>query len=209
MEKTKVAIVDDHILIASALASMVESIAGYKVLFEAANGERMKEKMHGGINLPEIVLLDISMPEMDGFATAEWLRSHHPATLVMALTMEDDDEKIIRMIRSGAHGYLLKTIQPHELANALQQLLQNGYYYTGDVMKALRKPASAERIADLTQKENELLKLLCTEMPYKDIAAQLFLGVRTVEGYAAALMEKLGVKSRIGLVLLCAKKGLL
>jgi DNA-binding NarL/FixJ family response regulator len=201
--------VDDHTLIAKALASMVEGIQGYEVLFEAANGERMKEKMHSGTNVPEIVLLDISMPEMDGFATAEWLRSHHPATLVMALTMEDDDEKIIRMIRAGAHGYLLKTIQPAELANALQQLMENGYYYTGDVMKALRKPASGERIAELTPKENELLKLLCTEMPYKEIAAKLFFGVRTVEGYAGTLMEKLGVKSRIGLVLLCAKKGYL
>jgi DNA-binding NarL/FixJ family response regulator len=209
MEKTKVAIVDDHILIASALASMVESIAGYEVLFEAANGERMKEKMHSGMNVPDIVLLDISMPEMDGFAAAEWLRSNYPGILIMALTMEDDDEKIIRMIRSGAHGYLLKTIQPHELENALKQLVHNGYYYTGDVMKALRKPAAAESIAELTQKEGELLKLLCTEMPYKDIAAQLFLGVRTVEGYAGTLMEKLGVRSRIGLVLLCAKKGLL
>lgn len=209
MKKYSVAIVDDHTLIAKALSVMIEGMKDFEVLFEAGNGLQLMDKMVNKKNIPDIILLDISMPQMDGFATAKWITENHPAVLVMALTMEDDEEKILKMIRNGARGYLLKSIQPHELEAALLQLAKEGFYYAGNVIRALTGNVMNinKKISEFSPRENELLQLLCTDLSYKEIADKMFLSVRTVEGYAGALMEKLEVKTRVGLVLLAVKKG--
>lgn len=124
-----IVIVDDHLLIAKAIASIIEQFMGYEVLYECEHGAALIERFQVMQNIPDIVLLDISMPVMDGRETAGWLREHHPQVLVMALTMQGDDASLIGMIKSGAKGYLQKNVHPTELERALQMLVQKGVYY--------------------------------------------------------------------------------
>jgi DNA-binding NarL/FixJ family response regulator len=127
--KYKVAIADDHLLIAKAISSIVEGFKDFEVLYEVENGKVLQERMENSVSKPDIVLLDISMPVMDGFATAQWLRENHPAVLIMALSVQDDDESLIKMIKAGARGYLHKNVHPAELEKALQTLVSKGMYY--------------------------------------------------------------------------------
>lgn len=210
--KHTIVIVDDHLLIAKAIASVIENFAAYEVLYEAENGSNMIEHFKVQKNVPDIVLLDISMPVMNGFETAAWLKENHPAVKVMALTMQGDDESLIKMIKAGANGYLNKNVHPTELEKALNALCENGFYYpdwaTSKVLYAIahETTASAENVK-LTNREAEFLKYTCTELTYKEIGEKMFCSGRTVESYRNSLFEKLGVKTRVALALYAVKTG--
>lgn len=212
MSQLSVVIVDDHILIAKAIAGMIDSFPRFKVLYEVEHGKALMERFAQKRNIPDIVLLDISMPVMDGFATAEWLKNEHPEVLVMALSMQDDDRSLIRMIKAGAKGYLLKNIQPEGLDQALTQLWEKGMYFpdwaAGKVFLNLasnRKEDPAK--APFTEKEEQFLTYCCTELSYREIAEQMFVSPRTVEGYRDSLFEKLGLRTRVGLAMFAIKSG--
>ncbi|MEQ1553476.1 MAG: response regulator transcription factor [Ferruginibacter sp.] len=161
-------------------------------------------------NIPDIVLLDISMPLMDGFATAEWLRENHPEILVMALSMQDDEQSLIKMVRAGAKGYLLKNVHPSELEKALDALVKNGTYFpewaASKVFKSLSKPSNNNSFS-ISDREKEFLKFAITEMSYKEIAEKMYCSPRTVESYRDSLFEKLDLKSRVGLAVFALKNG--
>ncbi len=208
-----IAIVDDHILIAKAITGVIDSFPNYHVLYEVEHGKALIEKFRVAKNIPDIVLLDITMPVMDGFETAEWIRKNHPDVLILALSMQNDDLSLIKMIKAGAKGYLLKNIHPAELKNALDELVSKGHYYpewaaskifsslTGEENKL---PASIS----FTDREKDFLKYSCTEMTYKEIAEKMFCSNRTVEGYRDALFDKLGLKTRVGLAVYAIKSGI-
>jgi DNA-binding NarL/FixJ family response regulator len=203
-----IVIVDDHILIAEALATMINTIPNFDILYVCSNGQDMIDRFKAPKNIPDLVILDVQMPVMDGYAVAKWLTEHHPEIIILALSMQDDDEKIIRMIRSGAKGYLLKSIQQKELAYALNTIVKDGIFYNSKVSKVLANDYLKKGVEkkSLSEKESELLPHLCTDLTYKEIAATLFLSPRTVESYANSIMEKLNVRNRIGLVLLASAK---
>ena len=203
-----IVIVDDHILIAQALATMINSIPDFDVLYVCGSGQEMIEKFRQPGNSPDLVILDVQMPVMDGYAVAEWLTKNHPGIIAIALSMQDDDEKVIKMIRSGAKGYLLKSIQQKDLALALITVIKEGIFYSSKVSKILANDYAKKQVTqkELTEKEKELLPHLCSDLTYKEIAAAHFLSPRTIEGYANNIMEKLEVRNRIGLVLLATKK---
>lgn len=210
--KYSIAIVDDHILIAKALGGIIENFSGFEVLYECENGKVLQEKFSNKKNVPDIVLLDISMPVMDGFETAQWLREWHPEVLVMALSMQDDEQSLIKMIRSGAKGYLLKNVHPLELEKALTSLVKNGSHYpdwaTSKVFMSLGSTSSAKTEAiNITEREKEFLQYSVTEMGYKEIAEKMFCSPRTVESYRDSLFEKLGLKTRVGLAVYAMKNG--
>jgi DNA-binding NarL/FixJ family response regulator len=212
MKKT-IVIVDDHLLIAKAIASIIEEFSDYEVLYESENGKAMIEQFRVKKNIPDIVLLDISMPVMDGFETAAWLKQHYPASKVMALTMQGDDESLIRMIKAGATGYLNKNVHPKELEKALDSISQRGFYYpdwaTSRVLHALANDGEADILKiKLSERETEFLKYTCTELTYKEIGEKMFCSARTVESYRDSLFEKLGVKTRVALALYAVKTGL-
>lgn len=207
-----VAITDDHILIAKALTEVIEKFTHYEVLYEVENGRLLTEKFKQKKNIPDIVLLDVSMPVMDGFETAAWLKKNHPEVFILALSMQDDEHTLIRMIKNGAHGYLLKNIHPAELEKALDTLVATGHYFPDWATSKLLKNISNgdEQLVPaiaFSDREKELLQYACTEMSYKEIGEKMFCSPRTVESYRDSLFEKLNLKSRVGLAVFALKNG--
>lgn len=210
MAKKTVVIVDDHILVAKAIASLIDQMDKYEVLYEAENGLLFVEWLKKRKTMPDIVLLDINMPKMNGYETATWLKNNHPEILVIALTMFNDEPSIINMIKAGVSGYLLKDIHPVELEKALDFVIEKGFYYSEWVANRLIRTITDDGTpgqlnAKLTEKERHFLSLVCSEMTYKEIAHEMKLSTRTVEGYRDQLFTKLNVKSRVGLVLYAIK----
>lgn len=208
----KVALADDHTMLRKGLANLINSFEGFSVMLEAGNGKELIEKLDAK-NPPDIVLLDVHMPEMDGYETAEWLRNAYPQVNILALSMMDSESVIIRMIKCGARGYVLKDMEPKELNQALQSVITKGYYYnelvTGKLIFSINKLGNDEKeiqtLINLSDKEVQFLKMAATELTYKEIADRMAIGVRTVDGYRDHLFEKLNVKSRVGLVLFAIK----
>jgi len=211
--KRSVVIVDDHLLIAKAITAIIDEFEGYEVLYEADNGNSLIERLKSSKNSPDIVLLDISMPIMDGFETAKWLKDNYPEVKVIALTMQADDESLIKMIKNGASGYLNKNVHPAELKKALDTVSSRGMYYpdwaTSKLLYALANEHAAQKEKiKITEREEEFLKYACAELTYKEIGEKMFCSARTVESYRDSLFEKLGVKTRVALALYAVKAGL-
>jgi two-component system, NarL family, invasion response regulator UvrY len=210
-----VALVDDHNLLRSGLANLIRGFKGYTVLFEAENGQDLIRQLAAS-RLPDIVLLDIQMPVMDGYMTAKWLKDHYAQVKVLALSMYDNDTAIIRMLRNGARGYVLKDIDPSELHTALDAIRTRGFYYsdvvTGRLVNSLQPKEEPDRTArsliQLTGREMEFLTLICSELTYKGIAVKMGLSPRTVDGYRDTLFDKLHMKSRVGLVMYAIRAGI-
>ncbi|MFD0795543.1 response regulator [Mucilaginibacter litoreus] len=203
--EVKIALVDDHRLFRSGMVSLIGNLSGYKILFEAANGEELTRKLSPKFK-PDIILLDINMPVMDGVNTAQWLQKTYPEINIIILSMFEDAEKVLTMVRLGVKGYLLKDAEPQEFEQALKKVSQGELYYPEFVMRHLvhnfNKNAEAVK---LNSREIEFLKLVGTELTYKEIADQMCISARTVDGYRDQLFEKLQIKSRVGLVLYAIK----
>lgn len=211
----KIVLVDDHVLLRNGLAALVSSL-GYTVLYECSNGKQLIEKLSKD-NEPDLVLMDINMPELDGFETTLWLKKHYPLVNVLALSMYDNESSIIRMIKNGARGYILKDTDPAELTQAISSVISKGFYYSdlvsGRLVRAIRDDEDDEydnqkAVLHLNEKEIEFLKYAATEMTYKEIAQQMHLSPRTIDGYRDQLFQKLNVVSRVGLVLFAVKNGI-
>jgi two-component system, NarL family, invasion response regulator UvrY len=205
----QVAIADDHSLLRSALAKLINTFEGYTVVMEADNGKDLTEKIVKNV-LPDIVLLDINMPEMDGFETTQWLRKKYPHIKVLTLSMLSDERSIIKIFRLGAKGYLLKNADPRELREALDAVMnKNVYlseYVSGKLVSGLHNdPDTDDKPAVLNEKEREFLRWTCSELSYKDIAEKMFLSYRTIDDYRQSLFTKLKVHSRVGLVMYAIK----
>ncbi len=210
--KRSVVIVDDHLLIAKALHSIIEAFEGFEVLFECENGKILLDRLAQSKKNPDILLLDISMPVMDGFETAAKVSASYPGIQIMALTMQNDDESLIKMIQCGASGYLHKNVHPKELENALRHIDQKGYYYpewaASKVFKTFARDNLSKGKPEINEREKEFLQYACTELTYKEIGEKMFCSARTVEGYRDHLFEKLGVKTRVALALYAVKAGI-
>jgi DNA-binding NarL/FixJ family response regulator len=208
---TFVALVDDHALLRSGLAAIINSFEGYRVLLEADNGQDFIEKIMGKKH-PDIVLLDITMPVMNGYETADWIRVNLPDTKVIVLSMMEGDTVIISMLKKGAKGYLLKDSKPEIFRHALNQVRDNGFYINDQVSNKMLHYLNNSNVnsatTELKERELQFLKLCVTDLTYKQIAAQMNISPRTVDDYRDALFEKLNVSSRIGLVLFAIKNGI-
>jgi two-component system invasion response regulator UvrY len=195
--KPGIALVDDHALLRSGLAGMIRSIGQYDVLFEACGGlDLIRQLQHA--RRPDVVLLDINMPDMDGCETANWLKLHYPDIRILALSMYDSESSIVRMLRNGAKGYILKDSAPDELRLALESVIQKGFY-TGHHCRPMLV---------LNEREMEFMRLVCTEWTYKEIADRMYLSPRTIDGYRDALFEKLNVRTRVGLAMFAVRSGI-
>ncbi|MCC8424460.1 response regulator transcription factor [Mucilaginibacter sp. UR6-11] len=209
MEPVLIALVDDHRLFRSGIASLINKSTRYKILFEAADGDELMQKLTPKIK-PHIVLLDINMPKVDGLETARWIRNHYPDVHIIILSMFEDAEKVLTMVKIGVKGYLLKDAEPEEFEEALTKVSKNEDYYPSFVTKHLISNFNKQtQQVKLNSRELEFLKLSGTELTYKEIADQMCISVRTVDGYRDQLFEKLQIKSRVGLVLYAIKNNLI
>ncbi|MFA1770731.1 response regulator [Rufibacter glacialis] len=206
---TKVALVDDHKLFRKGLQELINGFSGYTVWLEAENGKDFIRKLLPE-SLPAIVVLDISMPVMDGFETARWLQEHYPEVRILALSMSKDDETVLRMLKCGVDGYVLKNADPSELRMALEALESNGSYYASSVGEILKRDLKGthQTEVELTPREMDFLKLVCQELPYKSMAPVLNISDRAVEATRESLFRKLGAVSKVGLVLYAIKHGI-
>lgn len=207
-----IALADDHSLLRNGLAILIESM-GYRVLFEADTGKELTDAITN-TGEPDLVLMDINMPEMDGFETTRWLKQKYPEVKVLALSMYDNEASIIRMLKAGAGGYILKDCDPSELKNAIENVLTKGFYYSelvsGKLLHAANNNDDNEAMSavQLNDRETDFLKYACTELTYKEIAEKMFLSPRTIDGYRDALFEKLNIKTRVGLVMYAIRNGI-
>lgn len=212
MNKHTIAIIDDHLLFAQSLKSLIDTFDGFEVTHQANNGKSFIEELKKSSKLPDIALMDLNMPIMDGAETTYWLQKNFPGIKVLALSMDDDENSILKMIRNGAKGYLLKDIHPDILLEALQSVLTEGFYHTKRVSNTLMSSFHSDNEKkpniELLERELEFLKLASTEMTYKEIANVMNLSPKTIDGYREQLFKKLDVKNRIGMVIYAIKNGI-
>ena len=212
----KLGLVDDHRLFRKGLISLIE-MSGIKhvILFEADNGFDLQRKIDKN-NLPDVILMDVNMPGMDGFASVQWLQENYPAVKILVVSMIEKEETIVRMLRLGVKGYVCKDVEPKELGEALNAVANRGFYYTdfitGKLVHSLQSEADATHkhsgSDQMNDREKEFLQFACSEMTYQEIADKMFLSPKTIDGYRNSLFEKLSVKSRVGLALYAVRHGL-
>jgi DNA-binding NarL/FixJ family response regulator len=199
----RIALADDHQLFRKSLRLMLESFNGIEVVAEVANGTELPAALNA-IAPPDILLLDVHMPLMDGVATATWMSIHHPAVKVTALSMNDDDKMILKMLTAGCCAYLLKDTSPDVLEQAIRQVHEKGYF-NGDAaninFRRLLKVKQESAELNVTEKEKQFLQLACSDLTYKQIAHKMQMAERTIDGYRESLFQKLNVQSRVGMAL--------
>lgn len=230
----KIAIVDDHTLFRTAIktviASFSDSLEVYKIMIEAESGRDLLASLKSEVE-PDLLFLDLNMPEMDGFEVLKFVASNHPRIRVIILSMYTDPKIQLATMQRGANSYLIKNVYPEELKTAIQAVMKQGYYITEELSKVLAKSVrqqfldsetvrpqpmylqteteNSAAFISLNEREKTFMKLLCTEMTYKEIAEKMFLSVRTIDNYRDSLFDKFKVKSRVGLILSGIKHNIL
>lgn len=205
-----IALVEDHLLFRAGLRSLLLTDK-FEIVIEAGNGLDLIEKLKSvkKSSFPEIFIVDIMMPLMDGFETVLWLNENFPQSKVIVLTMQDNPAVVMRMLKLNVKSYLVKSIEPNELLKAINQVKIDKFYFNNDVisvlMSSIRNKNHLEQnviqLSDFTEREIQFLKLSCSDLTYAEIAQTMDISQRTVDAYRNSVFEKLNVKSRTGLAL--------
>ncbi len=207
----RIALVDDHQLFRKGMAALLSTIENVLLVIEAGNGEEFLTALQ--TKPVDLVLLDLKMPVLGGVATLQILKEKYPDVRVIVLTMENGEETILQLMEAGANGFLAKDAHPDEVRLAIQSVEEKGFYANNHIAKIMMHGLSQWRSGsrnagvELTERERTVLKGICQERSTQEIAEQLFLSPRTIEGYRRDLLEKLNVKSSIGLVVFASKNG--
>jgi DNA-binding NarL/FixJ family response regulator len=210
----KIAIADDYKIFRDGLKVGLSADENFDVMLEADNGEELLEALN--TSMPDVILMDLKMPIMDGMEATKEIRKLYPDIKVLVVTMYDDDKFIIHLMEIGANGYLLKNAEPEEICKAIYCVTENGYYFNDLVNKALLKKLvmknhikpSFNTDVELTERELEVLKMICEEKTAAEIGKEIFLSPRSVEGIRQRLIEKIGVRNMAGLVMFAVKNGI-
>ncbi|MFB9841332.1 response regulator transcription factor [Mucilaginibacter ginsenosidivorans] len=214
MKPINLAIADDHKIFRNGLKATLEDCADFNLVIEASNGKELIGQL--ATRTPDVILMDIKMPEMDGMQTTAHIHQNFKDIKVLALSMHNEDKYIVDMMKAGASGYLLKNAEPEEIIEAISTVYNKGFYFNEHLsvtlIKQLVGPGQADagqQSIELNDREIEVLKLVCQEYSNQEIADKIFLSVRTVEGYRARLFEKTGSKNLVGLVIFAIKRGII
>ncbi len=212
----KIGIVDDHVIFRDGLKQILKGTE-FNITVEANNGMVMVEKLThlSKAKMPEIIIMDINMPVMDGFEAVRWLKQNHKEIKIMVLTMKQDQDSIIRMLKLGVNSYFTKLVEQQELIKALKIIATEGQYFTKDITNTLvdklKDENNSKKISKvhlLTENEIKFIKLACSELTYPEIAKKMGLSTRTIDGYREIIFSKLGINSRVVLALFAVKNGL-
>ena len=211
-----IALADDEALFRRGMRLILEDYPGLKVIIEAENGQHLLDKIRASDELPDVLLLDLKMPVMGGIEAAEIIRREFPSILIVVISSHFSKAFIINMIEIGASAYLGKNTAPDEVVETIRMVREKGFYYNTEVMGIIREnimsPISAkanrEQTIDITNREKEVLQLICEECTTQEIADRLYISVRTVDGHRNNLLSKLGCRNTAGLVVYALQNGL-
>ncbi|MFY0652169.1 MAG: response regulator transcription factor [Cyclobacteriaceae bacterium] len=201
MDKIEIAIVDDHQLFRDGLASMLARHDDFEVSINVGRGKELMEELSSG-STPDVLLLDLTMPDMTGFEVLKEIKKKYPDIKTIVLSMHDDGNYIVRCVREGAFGYLLKNMDEDELIKAIYTVCNNKKYFNEEISNRMINIMSIEGTATkkLSSKETEILSLISEGHTTKEIADQLFISTRTVETHRVNMMKKLAVKNSAELI---------
>ena len=206
----KLAVVDDHEIVRKGIIGVILGFGGFSLQIEAENGRDLFDQLSAAETLPDIVVMDISMPEWDGYETLAAIRKQWPEMKVLVLTMHKHEFAIIKMFRAGSNGYLLKNTPPKQLEKALRAIHELGFYFSEIASSNLyHRLQHSNVIPLLSEKEIQMLKLCPTDMTYKEIADKMNISERSVAAHRISLFEKFGVNSRAALVICTIQMGLI
>jgi DNA-binding NarL/FixJ family response regulator len=214
MEVIKVAIADDHKIFRKGVVLSLRPFTNIRFVLEAENGDELLNNLPA--SLPDVVLMDLRMPVKDGIETTKLLSKQYPQVHVIVLSMYEDERFVYHLMENGAHGYLLKNAEPQEIRKAIMDVHEKGYYLNNFVNRILLKRAHAKQKAapslsqeiTLSDKEQEVLKLICMEYTAQEIAQKMEISPRTVEAIKDRLMVRFGSKNTAGLVFFAVKNNL-
>ena len=210
----KLALADDQVLFRRGMAMLLRDMPAVQVVFECSNGEELLIGLKN--NTVDIVLLDLEMPVLNGMATMKRMRHEFPQVKVIVLSMHGEEKFIVHLMELGANGYVLKTAEPDEIENAIRAVAATGYHFSemvslvmlqGLVKKEKVKP-TFDDVDPLTERELDVLRLICQELTTTEIAGKLFLSPRTVEGHRNNILLKTGARNTAGIVVYAMSKGL-
>ncbi|UOE47332.1 response regulator transcription factor [Mucilaginibacter sp. SMC90] len=215
MKPIKIAIADDYTIYRDGLKIGLTQDENLEVMLEAADGEDLLKGVEA--NRPDVIIMDLKMPVMDGMEATKLIKKKYPDIKIIVVTMYDDEKFVIHLMEIGANGYLLKNAEADEIRKAIYSVHETGYYFNNIVSNALLrklvikgniKPSFKEGI-ELTEREQDVLKLICAEKTANEMGQQLFLSPRSVEGIRQRLIDKVGVRNTAGLVMFAVKNGII
>ena len=214
-KKLKIFIADDHTLFRKAMVNMIQSFPNVTEVKDAENGQELLTLMK--YSVPDVVIVDLQMPVMDGTEATEIISQKYPDVKIIILTMHDSEKYILHLIELGAHAFLLKNTEPEELEKAIESTIEKDFYHNDMVAAVLRKNVVEKSMRKrplfnptiLTEREKEILILVCRELTNKEIGQKVSLSENTVRNHKSNIMEKLGVNNTVGLVKYAYESGLL
>jgi DNA-binding NarL/FixJ family response regulator len=215
MDQIKVGIADDHKIFRKGVILSLRQYTNLSFVLEAENGEELIEKL--AVEKPDVVLMDLRMPGKDGIDTTKEVSKKFPDIKILILTMYEDERFVSHLMENGANGYLLKNADPVEIKKAILEVMVRGYYLNNFVNRVLlKKSSSKNKIIPslnseivLSDKEKEVIQLLCMEYTASEIASKMDISARTVESIKDRLMERFGTKNTAGLVFFAVKNNLI
>ncbi len=214
-EIINVAIADDHKIFRRGVILSLKTYHNIRFMLEAENGEELIKGIEK--EQPDIVLMDLKMPVKDGIETTKYLNKHYPKIRILILTMFEDERFVGHLMDSGANGYLLKSTEPAEIKQGIMDVMNNGFYLNNFVNRVLIKKNYAKQKFNpnlnsqisISEREKEVLSLVCMEYTAQEIAQKMDISARTVEAIKDRLMERFGVKNSVGLVFFAMKNSLI
>ena len=199
--KIKIGLVDDHQLFRKLLSALLNNLNGFTVVVEAKHGQELQDQLEAGSPLPDIMLIDVNMPVMNGFQTAKWLRATYPSLRMVALSMNEIDQTIMDMLKAGCCSYLLKDTHPDLLKTALHEIYLTNYYnsyinktYLSDLLLHHQFSATIQ----IGDRERQFLQHATSDLTYKEIAERMDMSQRTIDGYRESALRKIPCESRTG-----------
>ena len=209
-ESIKLAIVDDSPFFRTGLIHLIQAHGNLKIIMECSNGKELITVLKEAKQMPDIILLDLEMPVMDGIKTAKYLSKHYPKIKILILTIHQD-YRIIRHLLDKVNGFLKKEKNIDKVLDAIHTIYQHDFYFAGlDFKKIItdNKPVSASKV-NFTKRELEVLRLICQQYTNKKISAKLFISIRTVHGHRENILKKTNTKNATGLVIYAVKHNLI
>ena len=218
MANIRVAITDDQVLFRRGMASLINTFENISIVLEADNGRILLDSLQNFEPIPDVVLLDLSMPELNGIETTKLLHVHYPSIKIIILSVYGEDRFVTHLMELGVNAYLFKNVEPEEVERAIRTVIDKDFYFNEAFLNAMKNRLTNKRqkitLTDnipstLTSREIEVLSLICKQRTAQEIADQLFISVRTVDGHRNNLLEKPGARNSAGLVLFAIKHRLI